>query len=90
MKIEASTALNDLRQIDIIKIYNKKKCLIIDDFPEIRGNLKRTLRTFGAEAVDTAADGEEAIRLCGQNKYDIVICDYNLGVLKVPKHIAGN
>ena len=24
MKIEASTSLNDLRQIDIIKIYNKK------------------------------------------------------------------
>ncbi|HMU66020.1 MAG TPA: tetratricopeptide repeat protein [Cellvibrionaceae bacterium] len=82
MKIEASTPLNDLRQIDIIKIYNKKKCLIIDDFPEIRGNLKRTLRTFGAESVDTAADGEEAVRLCSQNKYDIVICDYNLGVGK--------
>ncbi len=82
MKIEADTTLSDLRQIDIIKIYNKKKCLVIDDFPEIRGNLKRTLRTFGAEHVDTAADGEEAVRLCGQNKYEIVICDYNLGAGK--------
>jgi CheY-like chemotaxis protein len=82
MKIEADTSLSDLRQIDIIKIYNKKKCLVIDDFPEIRGNLKRTLRTFGVEVVDTAADGEEAIRLCGQNRYEIVICDYNLGVGK--------
>lgn len=79
MKTEAES---DLKQIDIIKIYSKKKCLVIDDFPEIRGNLKRTLRTFGAEVVDTAADGEEAIRLCAQTKYDIVICDYNLGTGK--------
>lgn len=68
-----------MRQIDIVKIYGNKKCLVIDDFPEIRGSLSRTLKTFGAAAVDTAADGEEAIKLCGSKKYDIVICDYNLG-----------
>lgn len=73
---------DDLRQIDIIKIYNTKKCLVIDDFPEIRGSLMRTLRNFGAESVDTAADGDEAVKLCGQNRYDIVICDYNLGMGK--------
>jgi len=75
-------AAADMRQIDIIKIYNKKKCLVIDDFPEIRGSLTRILRNFGAESVDTAADGEEAIKLCNRNRYDIVMCDYNLGVGK--------
>ena len=75
-------ASTDLRQIDIIKIYNTKKCLVIDDFPEIRGSLMRTLRNFGAESVDTAADGDEAVKLCTQNRYDIVICDYNLGMGK--------
>ncbi len=69
----------DLRQIDIVKIYSNKKCLIIDDFPEIRGSLSRTLKTFGVAAVDTAADGQEAIKLCGSKRYDIVLCDYNLG-----------
>lgn len=69
----------DLRQIDIVKIYANKKCLIIDDFPEIRGSLSRTLKTFGASVVDTAADGEEAIKLCSNKGYDIVLCDYNLG-----------
>jgi DNA-binding response OmpR family regulator/thioredoxin-like negative regulator of GroEL len=73
---------DDLRQIDIIKIYNTKKCLVIDDFPEIRGSLMRTLKNFGAESVDTAADGDEAVKLCNQNRYDIVICDYNLGMGK--------
>lgn len=72
-------AANDLRQIDIVKIYNKKKCLIVDDFAEIRGSLARTLRNFGLGRVDTAADGDQAVRLCTQNDYDIVICDYNLG-----------
>lgn len=72
----------DLRQIDIVKIYHNKKCLIVDDFPEIRGSLTRTLRTFGVNTVDTAANGEEAIKACGKKKYDIVLCDYNLGAGK--------
>lgn len=70
---------DQMKQIDIIKIYSKKRCLVIDDFPEIRGSLTRILRNFGAESVDTAANGTEAVKLCGMNKYDIVMCDYNLG-----------
>lgn len=72
-------AEQELRQIDIVRIYTDKRCLVIDDFPEIRGSLTRMLRIFGAESVDTAADGEEAINLCSQNRYDFVLCDYNLG-----------
>jgi CheY-like chemotaxis protein len=69
----------NLKQIDIVKMFSDKRCLIIDDFPEIRGSLTRTLKNFGAKAVDTAADGDEAVKLCTTKKYDIVICDYNLG-----------
>ncbi|WNO08855.1 tetratricopeptide repeat protein [Teredinibacter sp. KSP-S5-2] len=75
-------AEDGLKQIDIVKIYNNKKCLVIDDFPEIRGSLTRTLKTFGAQSCDTAADGEEAIKLCSKKRYDIVLCDYNLGAGK--------
>lgn len=70
---------DEMRQIDLVKIYSTKKCLVIDDFPEIRGSLMRTLRTFGVESVDTASDGDEAVKLCTQNSYNLVICDYNLG-----------
>ena len=59
---------DEMRQIDIIKIYNTKKCLVIDDFLEIRGSLTRSLRSFGADSVDTAANGEEAVKMCQQNK----------------------
>ncbi len=76
------TSPDDMRQIDIVKIYNTKKVLVIDDFPEIRGSLKRSLRTFGAQSVETAANGEEAIKLCSNKKFDIVISDYNLGAGK--------
>ena len=74
--------VDGLKQIDIVKIFSDKRCLVIDDFPEIRGSLTRTLKTFGAHSVDTAADGEDAIKLCANKKFDIVICDYNLGAGK--------
>lgn len=70
---------SSIKQIDIVKIYSNKKCLVIDDFPEIRGSLTRSLKNFGASQVDTAANGEEAIKFCAKRKYDIVLCDYNLG-----------
>ena len=70
---------NNLKQIDIIKIYSEKNCLIVDDFPEIRGSLSRTIKSFGAKHVETAANGVEAIKLCQNKNFDIVLCDYNLG-----------
>ncbi|MEJ2419952.1 MAG: response regulator, partial [Exilibacterium sp.] len=71
-----------MRQIDVIKIYNQKKCLIIDDFPEVRGSVKRILKNFGVNSIDTAANGDEAVALCKSHRYDIVLCDYNLGAGK--------
>ena len=68
-----------MRQIDLIKIYAKKRCLVVDDLSEIRGSIKRMLKVFGVEEVDTAANGEEAVELCTNHSYDIVLCDYNLG-----------
>ena len=68
-----------MRQIDIIKIYASKKCLVIDDFPEMRGFIRRAVMLFGAESVDTASNGDEAISKCEFNEYDIIFADYNLG-----------
>lgn len=83
MNLHASpTGESSIRQIDIVKIYTNKKCLIVDDFPEIRGSLSRALKIFGCLSVDTAANGDDAIRLCTRKNYDIVICDYNLGAGK--------
>ncbi len=68
-----------LRQIDAIRIYQKKKCLIVDDMNEVRGSLKRMLTKLGVERADTAATSEQAVEMCDKVSYDLVLCDYNLG-----------
>lgn len=67
-----------LQQIDIIKIYEKKRCLIVDDITEVRAAYKRMLRSFGATEIDTAATGDQAMQMCEARQYGLVICDYNL------------
>jgi len=68
-----------MRQIDLVKLYSQKRCLIIDDMPDIRVALTGMLREFGAQQIDTLANGEQAIEACKSNHYDMVLCDYNLG-----------
>lgn len=67
-----------LQQIDIIKIYQKKRCLVVDDLTEVRAFYKRMLRSFGVKDIDTAATGEQAMQLCEIHQYGMIICDYNL------------
>ncbi|WP_101757127.1 tetratricopeptide repeat-containing response regulator [Oceanicoccus sp. KOV_DT_Chl] len=68
-----------LTKIDVIKIYKQKTALVIDDFPDMRGSIRRMLDNFGMIRVDTASNGEEAILKCEENPYDIILADYNLG-----------
>jgi CheY-like chemotaxis protein len=65
--------------LDAIKIYKKKTALVIDDYPAMRGSIRRMLDNFGIIRCDTASNGEEAILKCEQNTYDIILADYNLG-----------
>lgn len=67
-----------LQQIDLIKIYKRKTALVIDDIPDMRGSIRRMLVNFGIERVDTASNGIEAIELCAERHYDIILSDYNL------------
>lgn len=57
----------------------KKKVLIIDDFTSFRSTVKRMLQVLGLKHIDEAADGEEAMSKMSTRKYDIILCDYNLG-----------
>lgn len=53
--------------------------LIIDDFQGMRTMLRDFVRNMGVSRIETASNGKDAIGQLGLNKYDIVICDYNLG-----------
>ncbi|SMF64104.1 Response regulator containing CheY-like receiver domain and AraC-type DNA-binding domain [Alteromonadaceae bacterium Bs31] len=76
-----------MKQIEIIKTYGQKRCLVVDDVPDIRATLKRILVDFGSRSVDTAGNAEEAIDLCQRHQYDIVISDYNLGTGKTGQQL---
>lgn len=55
--------------------------LVIDDFQGMRSMLTGVLKACGANprAIDTAANGPEAIQLLTKKRFDIVLCDFNLG-----------
>jgi len=57
----------------------EKRYLLIDDFVGIRQLLRESLRNLGAKHIDQAASGGEAMMLLAKTRYDVVLCDYNLG-----------
>jgi len=70
-----------------------KKVLIIDDFQEMRVMLRTMVEPLAPDIIKLAQNGEEAIEQLENNKFDIVLCDYNLGkgkdgqqVLEEAKH----
>lgn len=56
-----------------------KRILIVDDLVEARSSLKKMMTMMGANQIDTATDGNEAMRYIMERDYDIVLSDYNLG-----------
>jgi len=62
--------------------YSKLRVLIVDDFNSFRLALSKMLSEFGFSHIDSAANGTEALNYCKKQSYDLVLCDYNLGVGK--------
>ena len=56
---------------------DKPRILIVDDEPNVRFVLERTLLNDGY-LLDTAADGAEAIQKLGQAAYDLLLLDLNM------------
>ena len=60
----------------------RRTILIVDDFPEMRSTLRSMLIPWQPECIDTARNGDEAIERLQQRRYDIILCDFNLGAGK--------
>lgn len=56
-----------------------KRILIVDDLVEARSALKSMLTMLGADQVDSATDGREAMGFIMEHDYDVIFSDYNLG-----------
>ena len=53
--------------------------LVVDDYQGMRTMLRNVVKEMGIARVDTANSGKDALNLLSQGKYDLVLCDYNLG-----------
>jgi tetratricopeptide (TPR) repeat protein len=58
--------------------WDDKHCLIIDEIAGIRRLLRESLRNLGVKHCDQATSCGEAIALLSKQRYDIVLCDFNL------------
>lgn len=56
-----------------------KAGLLIDDNADLRAALRAQLAALGLERCDTTRNVREAIERIGKTRYDLVVCDYNLG-----------
>lgn len=59
--------------------YSKKTVLIIEDFSQYAYALRGMMINMGCQRVDLAYNGKSGIQACKEHKYDIILCDYNLG-----------
>jgi CheY-like chemotaxis protein/predicted Zn-dependent protease len=67
--------------------------LVVDDFGDMRSMIKNMLMACGVKEISTANNGAQAIECLESKRYDVVLCDYNLGpgkdgqqVLEEAKH----
>ncbi|MCF4097768.1 response regulator [Maritalea mediterranea] len=54
------------------------RILIVDDYATMLRILRNLLKQLGFENVDDAADGHEAAQKVAQQKYDLIISDWNM------------
>lgn len=67
--------------------YSKLRALIIDDFDSFRLTVSKMLQDIGIQHVDSAVNGNDAMRHCRQNTYDLILCDHNLGKGKTGQQV---
>ena len=56
-----------------------KNILIVEDYPAMRKTIRDMLYTLEADSIVEADNGANAIAAMANTRFDIVLCDYNLG-----------
>ncbi|SDX70004.1 Tetratricopeptide repeat-containing protein [Allochromatium warmingii] len=60
-------------------LFAPKSFLVVDDMGEMRSAIKAMLVALGSTQVEQARDGLDAIQKMKQKRFDVILCDYNLG-----------
>ncbi|UZE97409.1 response regulator [Alkalimarinus alittae] len=79
--------MNSKESTALAKTYQKLKFLIVDDFESFRMSVKQMLHAFGAEHIDVSSNGKDAVQKCTYERYDIVLCDHNMGEGKTGQQV---
>jgi len=61
-------------QIDLSAI----RVLCVDDDPVMRSIVREALHRRGCRVIEQAGNGEEALRLCAHQGFDLLICDFQM------------
>ncbi len=56
--------------------------LIADDFEHSRQTIKKMLVSLGVDKIDITSTGKGVVDACRAKQYDLILCDFNLGVGK--------
>lgn len=72
-------SLNTIKGKEQTIDYGTLRALVVDDYPGMRSALKMTLSNFGITRIDLASNAAEAIFKVGNDRYDVILCDFNLG-----------
>ncbi|MDZ7922572.1 MAG: response regulator [Marinagarivorans sp.] len=59
--------------------HKKLTFLVVDDFNSFRSTVTSMLTSLGASQVAMAGNGAEALDVCRRKKFDVILCDYDLG-----------
>lgn len=59
--------------------YSSLRMLVVDDFDNFRVTVTKLMQSLGVSAVDMALNGAQAVKSCRSRRYDVVLCDFNLG-----------
>lgn len=63
----------------LTNVFGNKSYLVVDDFGDMRTTIKGVLRSLGGSDIDAVRNGSEAIAALQRRRYDVILCDYNLG-----------
>ncbi|WP_349431708.1 response regulator [Methylomarinum sp. Ch1-1] len=58
---------------------SSKKILIVEDYPVMRKAIKDMLGTLEIQNIAEADNGLNALKEIARGKFDVILCDYNLG-----------
>lgn len=66
---------------------SKLSALVVDDFSSFRSTIMGMLNKIGIKNISEAAKGQDVLRLCEEHRFDIILCDYNLGSGRNGQHL---